>query len=35
VLGGGQKPQQGKQQPQQQQQNPLDSIFDQFKKKKK
>ena len=35
VLGGGQKPQQGQQQQQQQQQNPLNSIFDQFKKKKK
>ncbi len=37
VLGGGQKQQQGQQQQQQQQQqqNPLNSIFDQFKKKKK
>jgi hypothetical protein len=34
VLGGGQKPQQGQQQ-QQQQQSPLNSLFDQLKKKKK
>ena len=34
VLGGGQQQQQKGQQQQQQQQNPLNSIFDQLKKKK-